>query len=541
MTSRTRLLVLPLALALGALGGCFGGGDDDPPPARATSLPGGNNTPSQGDNTPSPPPGNGAASVTSETLIDATAGGFGGPPDHPKNKYTYFNLDSGAVVELTDAAAATSEDWHIAFKRNNIKLNGGVSGPGEVRGAVADDQAEFYNGSDDTPNVSVFLAATRDSEKPAFDAVTNADGLSYQIDRNIPAVKGDGGAESWWAYDPLTHMTSANANNWWLVKSAGGDSYAKLHVTNLVRDSDSRDITLELFVQGVGQSAFSTTAITSALSLPLAGGAKCYDFDAAAEADCAGAAWDIKAEYDATARLYHLWTNGGVSTTTGGKGRAFGNIASSDIAGYADGTHEPGGTDISGFYTTDKAGGVFEDKSWYAYSLQNDHKLYSNYRVYALDTGAAKHKLQILSYYDAGGTSGWITLRHAPVAATTATVNVTLKEWGVAADVSSVPAGLVKFQVKNSGPADSHEFVVVKTDLPPEALPVDANGAVDENGAGILIMGKIEDIPVGEDTRLKAFDLAPGNYALICNVYDASKNEAHYHKGMRVAFTVTGN
>lgn len=126
-------------------------------------------------------------------------------------------------------------------------------------------------------------------------------------------------------------------------------------------------------------------------------------------------------------------------------------------------------------------------------------------------------------------------------ASATSTVNVTLKEWSVTLDAPSAAAGLVKFKVRNDGPSDTHEFVVVKTDLAPDALPVDANGMVDENGAGIEIIGEIEDIPVRTDTHLKAFDLAPGNYVLICNIYDAGEKEAHYHKGMRVAFTVTGN
>lgn len=519
MTSRTRQIALLLAIPL-ALSGCGGGDDNDP--ASPTPV--------------------GEASVTGEVQIDATAGGFGAPPTDPRNKHTYFNLDSGQVVELTDTAAASSSNWHIAFKRSNIKLNGGVSGPGGAQGAVADDQYTdgFYTNNDDTqPNVSVFLAATRDSEKADFDAVTDVSKLSYQSDRNTPAIKGDGGADGWWLYDPATHMTSANANNWWLVRSAGNNSYAKLHVTNLVKTgTTSRDVGLELFVQGAGQSAFSTTATTVTLQIPYAGGAKCYDFDAGAETNCAGSAWDVKAEYDAVARLYNLWTNGGVSTATGGKGAAFGKIAQADIAGYADGTRAPGGADINNLYTADKAGGVFVDKSWYAYSLQNDNKLYPNYRVYALNSGAAKYKLQVLSYYNAGGASGWITLRHAPVAAKTTTVNVTLKEWSVTLDAASVAAGLVRFQVKNGGPNDMHEFVVVKTDLAPEQLPVDANGAVDENGAGIAVIGEIEDIPVGTDTHVKAFDLAPGKYVLICNIYDAGEKEAHYHQGMRVAFTV---
>ena len=122
-------------------------------------------------------------------------------------------------------------------------------------------------------------------------------------------------------------------------------------------------------------------------------------------------------------------------------------------------------------------------------------------------------------------------------AGTTSTVNVTLKEWSVTLDAPSVAAGLVKFNVRNDGPGDMHEFVIIKTGLAPEQLPVDANGVVDENGAGIEIIGEIEGIPVGPDTRVAAFDLAPGKYVLICNIRDAGERESHYHQGMRVAFT----
>ena len=33
-------------------------------------------------------------------------------------------------------------------------------------------------------------------------------------------------------------------------------------------------------------------------------------------------------------------------------------------------------------------------------------------------------------------------------------------------------------------------------------------------------------------------DLEAGNYVLICNIYDADEDEAHYQEGMRTAFTV---
>jgi uncharacterized cupredoxin-like copper-binding protein len=118
------------------------------------------------------------------------------------------------------------------------------------------------------------------------------------------------------------------------------------------------------------------------------------------------------------------------------------------------------------------------------------------------------------------------------------TVEVTLQEWSVVPSATSAPAGAVTFQVKNTGPEDIHEFVVLKTDLDPGALPVDANGAVTEEGAGIEVVDEIEDIPVGQ-TQTLAVTLQAGKYVLLCNIYDETEKEAHYRMGMRTAFQVT--
>jgi len=116
-------------------------------------------------------------------------------------------------------------------------------------------------------------------------------------------------------------------------------------------------------------------------------------------------------------------------------------------------------------------------------------------------------------------------------------VDVTLQEFAVGTDPSSVSAGSVTFNIENKGPDDTHEFVVMRTDLDPTALPTDENGAVDEAGGGIEVVDEVEDIPVG-DTPTLTVDLESGSYVLICNIYDESEKEAHYQEGMRVSFTV---
>lgn len=136
-------------------------------------------------------------------------------------------------------------------------------------------------------------------------------------------------------------------------------------------------------------------------------------------------------------------------------------------------------------------------------------------------------------------TTGQPTSSPTPGAGRT-TVQVTLQEWSVVPATTSAPAGEVIFQVTNTGPEDIHEFVVLKTDLDPGALPIDANGAVTESGAGMTVVDEIEDIPVGQTQTLDV-TLQAGKYVLLCNIYSESENEAHYRLGMRTAFEVTGS
>jgi uncharacterized cupredoxin-like copper-binding protein len=119
------------------------------------------------------------------------------------------------------------------------------------------------------------------------------------------------------------------------------------------------------------------------------------------------------------------------------------------------------------------------------------------------------------------------------------TVQVTLQEWAVLPVPASTPAGDVTFQVTNTGPADVHELVIVKTDLDPTALPTDDAGKVAEGGSGMEVIDEIEDIAVGQTEELKV-TLDAGKYVLLCNIYDETEKEAHYQMGMRIAFEVTG-
>ena len=142
--------------------------------------------------------------------------------------YVYYNLERGEAVTLTEEQAAASTDWHVAFRRSTIKLNGGTSGPGNVAAALAAAQDDFYN--EDEPVNSVFLNATPASELEHLEDEYDLTALDFISDAHVASIQGSGemiGALmdlGWYNYNPTTHALSANTDNHWLLRSAEGSS-----------------------------------------------------------------------------------------------------------------------------------------------------------------------------------------------------------------------------------------------------------------------------------------------------------------------------
>lgn len=121
--------------------------------------------------------------------------------------------------------------------------------------------------------------------------------------------------------------------------------------------------------------------------------------------------------------------------------------------------------------------------------------------------------------------------------AAAAGVDVTLQEWAVVADPDSTAAGDVTFNLTNDGPDDPHEFVIIRSDEAPDALPTDADGAVIEEEVDVV--DEVEEIEVGNTAELTV-GLDAGSYVLLCNVTEEEDGEieSHYQLGMRTSFTV---
>ncbi len=129
----------------------------------------------------------------------------------------------------------------------------------------------------------------------------------------------------------------------------------------------------------------------------------------------------------------------------------------------------------------------------------------------------------------AGGGGGGITVPAAtgvPVSLTAGDKSATEQFFTLAP--TSVKAGQVTFTFQNTGNRQ-HEMIVLKTDTPFDKLEIDAaTNKVSEDSS----VGEIAETDAGK-TVVKTFDLAAGNYVLVCNI------EKHYGQGMQVAFTVT--
>jgi uncharacterized cupredoxin-like copper-binding protein len=110
-------------------------------------------------------------------------------------------------------------------------------------------------------------------------------------------------------------------------------------------------------------------------------------------------------------------------------------------------------------------------------------------------------------------------------------VDATLSDYKIELGSTSAPAGEVTFNIKNDA-EQTHEFVVVKSDLAPDALPTNTDGDVDEEGEGMSPVDEVEDVTAGSEQSLTV-NLDAGSYVLICNL------PGHYRQGMHTAFTVS--
>lgn len=306
---------------------------------------------------------------------------------------SYLNLVTGEVVDA-------SGTWHLKVQRLNVEAHSDV----EVGLAVAQDL--FYDEQGE-PLVEMFINATPETEVDALLGFVDATDVSFSPDSFRPAIAG---MDGWYNYDFATHVVTAKVDNYWIIQSSLGDSYAKFHAREIVQDGQEFTTTFDFYLQASGEESFATEP-SSSFTISNMAEQSCFDFDTGQTSDCAGLDWDVSMVNG------EVVLNGGASGD--GMAAALGPITAEEIGEYSDGS-DP---NLARAYSSDLLGGVIYDSPWYAYNLQENHQIWPNYRVYLIDTDITSEedeliKLQFINYYDESGSSGNVTLRFMPLSQT---------------------------------------------------------------------------------------------------------------------------
>lgn len=160
--------------------------------------------------------------------------------------WVYYDLKNGEVT-------TESGNWHIAFNRYNVKLNGGTSGSGTVAGFLSKTPAGFYAADGTTPVTAKFNATTNLADTLAdlqgtLTGPTSVNGwvkdsIGSQLSPTYTGSYPNALNFGWFNYYPSDaagaaagvsqHMLKANAEAATLVKSGEGNSYARMHLKEI--------------------------------------------------------------------------------------------------------------------------------------------------------------------------------------------------------------------------------------------------------------------------------------------------------------------
>jgi uncharacterized cupredoxin-like copper-binding protein len=119
-------------------------------------------------------------------------------------------------------------------------------------------------------------------------------------------------------------------------------------------------------------------------------------------------------------------------------------------------------------------------------------------------------------------------------------VDATVKEWEINLSSTTVSPGEITFNITNDGDKE-HEFVVRRTDLQSDDLPLNDDGEVSEDAPELTEVGdpsELAEIQPGSTDNTLTVNLEPGHYVIFCNLH--VEDLIHYQKGMHVDLTVSG-
>jgi hypothetical protein len=340
--------------------------------------------------------------VYEEITVDAT--------DY--NQWVYYHLGARAVVMVSEKDVP--DNWDLAFRRFNIKLNGGVSGTGTVRGQV-NDQDAF---------VDLLVAPSQGyvSDREDF----NADGVPEYLFLN------------WYDYDYETHLLTPK-DQFYVLEVASDEHYKFQHLAYYDEPGTSGMVTFALEglispdgagtttttttgttttgttgtgttttgTTGTGTTTTGTTTGTTTTGTTTTGTTTASGeymtlmVDATSSDDWAPVDLSIPEEvseaanWQIAAQRYEVKLNSDLDV----------RAQMIDTIGFADLEIAP----TSGYLTDEESDLDYVLVDWYSYDYIS-HTLTPKDQFYVIEASATEHyKLEFLGYYDVYGVSGNIT------------------------------------------------------------------------------------------------------------------------------------
>ena len=299
--------------------------------------------------------------------------------------FVYLNLADGVQVHPADPANST--EWHLAFRRFSVRLNGGVSGPGSVAG---------HNLGMNAGASEVDIAAlTPDDGRAVFEAVTEAE-IPAASDFVEDGLASDPGS-TWFRFEPQIGTLVADPRAAWKVRESSGRGHALFRVAEL-RMEGPRPLGLDIEFRRQGPGGALGEAGTVAVDLTRGPGF--VGFAGGTMHQAAGCDWDvgITPEFavlinaDCGAGTFPLDTAEDFTTVT----------RADDAPEYADFLSVIAGAFPVG---VDDAGGIF----WYG--IQESNRMWPTYNVFLVRAEGEVYKVQLLDYYNATGVSGFPSVR----------------------------------------------------------------------------------------------------------------------------------
>lgn len=289
---------------------------------------------------------------------------------------------------VTGTTVAATAPWDVAFRRYEVRLNGGVSGSGGVTGY------SFGNNKDATS--AQVLAFTADNTRPAFDSIRSAQipvDSFFRSDRLFANING---------FLNLAGRPTANAAAYWKVRLANG-AFAAVRVTAITLSATSAlsSVTFESRLQTGTTLASTATAFTVAVT----GSPVSVSVVTGAAVTPSGCNWDLLV----TPQTYGITVNSAcnVGTYPGATTPNFAAVTlASDAPEYA--------AYLSGL-TGPIPNSTSDLQAPFRYNLSGNNRLDPAFNTYLIRNGLRIYKLQVIGYYNNSAAAGYPTIRYSRI------------------------------------------------------------------------------------------------------------------------------